>query len=55
MEDRPGEREEAGRVDSREEELKRRNVKISHEHEGNRADAEAGAPEAERREMRNRR
>jgi len=52
MQDR---RQDEEKIDSREEELNRRNVNIAHEHEGNRADAEAGAPEAERRETRNRR
>lgn len=52
MEDRRHEEHEA---ESREDELKRRTAEIGNEHEGNRVDAEAGAPEAERRETRNRR
>lgn len=54
MEDRPRETQEAARADSREDDLKRRRVEIGQEHEGNRSDADAGAPEAEQRETRHR-
>jgi hypothetical protein len=54
VEDRRREKEEAGRAGSREDDLKQRRVEIGQEHEGNRPDADAGAPEAEQRETRHR-
>ncbi len=52
MEDRGREKQEP---DRRADELKQQKVDIGQEHEGNRADADAGAPEAEQRETRHRR
>jgi hypothetical protein len=54
VDDRERDERQADMAGTREEELKRKRARIGGEHEGNRADADAGAPEADQREARNR-